>query len=157
MSESYGRYYDPKKDKRARKTILLTLTTSSGVNHRPKSFITRTKYITRATDLACILCSYCILSKHRCTTQLAKLSFCHSVVSTHSWRFSIIIKRADNLRWKIRNNIKARSPFVCTCGSNAFVKFQVKESQNWAGHRKIAIFSIFCLNLKHLTYTLTEF
>ena len=88
MSESYGRYYDPKKDKRARKTILLTLTTSSGVSHRLKSFM-RIKYITRATDLPYILCSYCILAKHRCTTQLLKLSFYHSVVRTHSWRFSI--------------------------------------------------------------------
>ena len=31
-----------------------------------------------------ILCNYCVLAKHRCTTQLAKLSFNHSIGRTHS-------------------------------------------------------------------------
>ena len=39
------------------------------------------------------------MAKHRCTTQLAKLSFNHSIGRTHSWRFSIFIKNISLGLW----------------------------------------------------------
>ena len=71
--------------------------TSEGQDYKRKVYLLETTMSQQQRYLPAVLFFYvqlllCILAKHRCTTQLAKLSFNHSIGRTHSWRFSIFIK-----------------------------------------------------------------